>query len=86
MNKNEIVKKLSDLLVGEAAFGDDGEPAIITGIYRSPRSEDRIFVDIRQDDGIRYQGFDLFNFLDAIDTDDDTINETKNLLDLFYEQ
>lgn len=84
MNREEIVKKLSELLVGEYAYGDDGEPATVIAVYMSPRTRDRIFIDIQQDDGIKYRGFDLFNYMDALDVDDNTLAEARELIDEFY--
>lgn len=79
-NYEQDVELLNDLLVGEFCYGDDGENAEIREVYYD-YDENRMCINIRQDDGIEYSGLSLYGFLDSIDADEDTMERVKEILD-----
>ena len=80
-SNQQLVDILSDLLVGEFCYGDDGENAEITAVYLD--NDNHILFDIRQDDGIDYIGFRLDYYMDAIETDEETMQRVTSILAQF---
>lgn len=78
-NVEENVELLKSLLIGEHCFGDDGENATISNVHYA-KLMDKILIDIKQENGASYVGFDLANYLDSIDTDDETMDRVREIL------
>lgn len=74
------LKLLRDLLIGEFCFGDDGENAEIKNVWYNT-DDDRMYIDILQEDGVEYQGIILAYYLDEIDTDKETLERVKDILE-----
>ena len=73
-----VPNRIYSILIGARTIGDDGVPAEVTSVYLNNGIPQ---IDILQDDGVKYVGFNLADYLDNIFDDCEEREEIEDYLD-----
>ena len=76
--QSPVPKRIYSILIGARTIGDDGVPAEVTSVYLNNGIPQ---IDILQDDGVKYVGFNLADYLDNIFDDCEEREEIEDYLD-----
>ena len=76
--QSPVPKRIYNILIGASTVGDDGVPAEVTNVYLNNGIPQ---IDILQDDGVEYVGFNLADYLDNIFDDYGEREEIEDYLD-----